>query len=166
MTVKIKVIVVDDSTVFRKAITAILSTDSDIEVVGTAPDGAIAIKKIPQLNPDVITMDIEMPVMDGITALREIKKLYPSIKVIMFSIHTEHGAEKTIEALTSGATDFVTKPSGEGTFQEKIEEVKKNLISKIKGCKSFKYAKIEERKPLVKIGFKPTWMERATHGRK
>ncbi|MGR3317280.1 MAG: response regulator [Candidatus Anammoxibacter sp.] len=164
MSEKIKVLVVDDSSVFRTAISAILKTDKDIEVVGTASNGSIAIKKIPQLAPDVITMDIEMPVMDGITALREIKKQYPSIDVIMFSIHTERGAEMTIEALTSGATDFVAKPSGDGKFQEKVEEVRTKLLEKIKGCKGLKLAPKTEttktKRPSVKTGLKPMVMAR------
>lgn len=161
MSEKIKVLVVDDSTVFRKAISAILATDHDIDVVGTAPNGSIAIKKIPQLNPDVITMDIEMPEMDGITALREIKKQYPSISVIMFSIYTERGAEKTVEALTSGATDFVPKPSGEGAFQDKIENVRDELLRKIKACKRLKPSPVAEMKwPTAKVFPKPMVMKR------
>ncbi len=141
MTQKIKVLIVDDSATFRKAISNMLAEYPEIEVVGTAPDGSLALKKIQQLNPAVVTLDIEMPVMDGLTALREINKSYPSVSVIMFSVHTERGAEKTIEALTLGAADFVTKLSGLGSFDANLEAVRQDLISKIKGCKGYKTVK-------------------------
>ncbi len=163
MSEKIKVLVVDDTSLFRKAISTILSSDPDIEVVGAAPNGKIALMKIPQLNPDVITMDIEMPEMDGITALKEVKKLYPDIKVIMLSIHTEKGAEQTIDALTLGATDFVTKPRGEGSVQANIEKVRTELIERIKGCKGLKPGgqKLEvETKKSFKVKSKPMVMHR------
>lgn len=135
---KIKVMVVDDSSLYRTAITSILSSEPEIEVVGTAPNGSLALKKIKLLNPDVVTMDIEMPEMDGIAALREIKRLYPSILVIMFSVHTEKGAERTVDALLAGATDFIAKPSGDGTFSSKFEKVREQLVQKIKCCKRSK----------------------------
>ncbi len=161
MAEKIKVLVVDDSSLFRKAISSILATDSDIEVVGTAANGSIALKKIPQVNPNVITMDIEMPEMDGITALKEVKNLYPSISVIMFSVHTERGAEMTIDALSFGATDFVTKPSGDGSFEDKMQDVKDKLLGKIKGGKSLKpIGRVTERIPASRTWQKPMVMKR------
>ena len=149
---KIKVLVVDDSATFRKAISNVLAEDPDIEVVGVAPDGSLALKKIEQLNPDIVTLDIEMPVMDGLTALREINKAYPSVSVIMFSVHTERGAEKTIEALTLGAADFVTKHSGSGSFEANLEIMRQDLLSKIKGCKASKKTEEIKKAPLP---FKP-----------
>ena len=104
----IKVLVVDDSLVMRKAISRMLSKDANIQVVGTAIDGRDALEKIETLKPDVITMDIEMPVMDGLEALRQIMSKNP-IPVIMMSALTKEGAEITMEALSLGACDYVTK---------------------------------------------------------
>ena len=104
----IKVLVVDDSLVMRKAISRMLSKDANIQVVGTANDGRDALEKIETLKPDVITMDIEMPVMDGLEALRQIMSKNP-IPVIMMSALTKEGAEITMEALSLGACDYVTK---------------------------------------------------------
>lgn len=104
----IKVLVVDDSLVMRKAISRLLSNDSGIQVVGTAVDGRDAIEKTGSLKPDVITMDVEMPVMDGLEALRKIMADNP-IPVIMMSALTKEGADITMEALNLGACDYVTK---------------------------------------------------------
>ena len=104
----IKVLVVDDSLVMRKAISRMLSKDANIQVVGTANDGRDALEKIETLKPDVITMDVEMPVMDGLEALRKIMSKNP-IPVIMMSALTKEGAEITMEALSLGACDYVTK---------------------------------------------------------
>jgi len=87
----IRVLVVDDSVVIRKILCDVLSADPDIEVPGSAPDGRIALAKIPQTNPDLITLDIEMPVMNGLETLAEIRKNYPKLPVIMFSTLTERG---------------------------------------------------------------------------
>ena len=132
---KIKVLVVDDSAVFRNIISTVLATDNSVEVVGKAINGAIALEKIPRVKPDVITMDIEMPEMDGITALRKIRKLYPTIAVIMLSMHTERGAEMTVEALTAGAADFIAKPTAGKSLAENSEQIKNDLLVKIKTCK-------------------------------
>ncbi len=104
---KIKVIVVDDSVFMRKALTKIINTD-DIEVIETAVNGKDAIEKIKQYQPDLVTLDIEMPIMNGIEALKVIMKECP-VPVIMISTLTSEGAEATIEALSNGAVDFVTK---------------------------------------------------------
>ncbi len=94
---KIRVLVVDDSVVVRKIVTESLTVDPEIDVVGIAANGKIALAKIPQLNPDIITLDIEMPVMDGLQALVEIRKLYPALPVIMFSTLTERGESKRLK---------------------------------------------------------------------
>ncbi|MBL1261610.1 MAG: chemotaxis response regulator protein-glutamate methylesterase [Thiotrichaceae bacterium] len=106
---KIKVLIVDDSSLIRKLLSEILETDKDIEVVGTAQDPFVAREKIKKLKPDVITLDVEMPRMDGITFLKNLMRLHP-IPVIMISSLTEKGADITLEALASGAVDFVSKP--------------------------------------------------------
>jgi len=91
--------------VIRKLLSDALSGDPALEVVGTASDGRIALAKIPLLKPELITLDIEMPVMNGLEALAAVRKLYPKLPVIMFSTLTEHGAAATLDALSVGASD-------------------------------------------------------------
>ena len=107
----IRVLVVDDSVVVRKLLSEALASTPGLQPAGTASGGAIALAKIPQLNPDVITLDIGMPGMDGIQTLKEIRRLYPKLPVIMFSTLTEHGAAITLEALSLGASDYLVKPT-------------------------------------------------------
>jgi two-component system chemotaxis response regulator CheB len=128
---KIRVLIVDDSVVVRRLVSDVLATEPAIEVVGTASTGAIALTKIPQVNPDVITLDVEMPVMDGITTLKEIRKLYPRLPVIMFSTVTDRGAAATIDALSHGANDYVTKPANRGSVGASMEQVRNSLLPKI-----------------------------------
>lgn len=125
----IRVLVVDDSLVMRKAISRMLSKDGSIEVVGSAVDGRDALEKVESLKPDVVTMDVEMPVMNGIEALKQIMARDP-IPVIIMSALTREGAEITMEALQLGACDFVTKDFGNlgGSLAAKEAEV----IAKIK----------------------------------
>ncbi|MDX1252214.1 MAG: chemotaxis response regulator protein-glutamate methylesterase [Gammaproteobacteria bacterium] len=104
----IRVLVVDDSGFFRRRVTEILSQDSHIQVIGSAANGAEAVEKVAQLKPDVVTMDIEMPIMDGITAVRRIMASYPT-PVLMFSSLTTEGAQATLDALDAGAVDFLPK---------------------------------------------------------
>ncbi|BAJ01424.1 protein-glutamate methylesterase/protein-glutamine glutaminase [Shewanella violacea] len=104
----IKVLVVDDSSFFRRRVSDIVNKDPDLEVVGTAVNGADAVKLVAELKPQVITMDIEMPVMDGITAVREIMAKNPT-PIIMFSSLTHDGAKATLDALEAGALDFLPK---------------------------------------------------------
>lgn len=129
---KIRVLIVDDSTVIRRLLSDALATDPAIEVAGIAANGKIALAKIPQLNPDLITLDMEMPEMDGITTLVELRKLYPKLPVIMFSTLTQRGAAATIDALSKGASDYVTKPANVGSVTAAIQNVKNELIPKIK----------------------------------
>jgi two-component system chemotaxis response regulator CheB len=129
---RIKVLTVDDSVVVRRLVTDVLASDPAIEVVGTAPNGKIALDKIVQLQPDVVTLDIEMPVMDGLEAIKEIRKIDRKLPVIMFSTLTERGASATLEALSSGASDYVTKPANVGSVQESMDSVREQLIPKIK----------------------------------
>ena len=108
----VRVLIVDDSAVMRQLLTTLLSADPEIEVVGTAADALAARDRIKALNPDVITLDIEMPGMDGVTFLRKIMTLRP-MPVVMFSTLTQAGAEVTLEALEVGAVDFVAKPTSD-----------------------------------------------------
>jgi two-component system chemotaxis response regulator CheB len=127
----IRVLVVDDSVVVRRLIVDSLSGAQGIEVVGTAGNGLLAQAKIDQLRPDVVTMDIEMPQMDGITAVRELRKRHRRLPVIMFSTLSAAGASATLEALSAGATDYVTKPSNVGSIAESIAAVRQQLVPKI-----------------------------------
>jgi len=106
---KLKVLIVDDSALVRQILTELLNSDPGIEVVGTAQDPYVARDKIKQLNPDVLTLDVEMPKMDGLTFLKNLMRLRP-MPVVMVSSLTERGADVTLQALEIGAVDFVTKP--------------------------------------------------------
>src|SRR6202451_3761065 len=128
----IRILVVDDSVVIRKLLSETLSGDRALEVVATASDGRIALAKIPQLKPDLITLDIEMPVMDGLETLAAVRKLYPKLPVIMFSTLTEHGAAATLDALALGASDYATKPSGTTSSGLAVDAIRRELIPKIK----------------------------------
>jgi two-component system, chemotaxis family, protein-glutamate methylesterase/glutaminase len=129
---RIRVMVVDDSVVIRRLVTQALEQDTAIEVVGTASNGAIGLQRIPQFNPDVITLDIEMPDMNGLEMLRRIRREYPQLRVIMFSTLTERGAAVTLEALTLGADDYVTKVSNEGSLDRSMTRLREEMIPKIK----------------------------------
>jgi two-component system, chemotaxis family, protein-glutamate methylesterase/glutaminase len=129
---RIRILIVDDSVVIRKVLSDTLSADRRLEVVGVASDGRIALAKLPLLKPDVITLDIEMPVMNGLETLAEIRKLHPKLPVIMFSTLTEHGAAATLDALSLGASDYATKPSNTGSAAVAIERIRAELIPKIK----------------------------------
>lgn len=129
---KVRTLVVDDSVVVRRLLTTILSEEPDIEVVGAAADGAIGLAKITQVNPDIVTMDVEMPGMNGLDTLVEIRKRFPNLPVIMFSSRTEVAARTTLEAIALGATDYVTKPSGTGSREAAVEHVRAQLVPKIR----------------------------------
>jgi two-component system chemotaxis response regulator CheB len=128
----IRVLVVDDSVVVRRLVTDVLAADPDIEVVATAPNGRIALTKIEALAPDAITLDIEMPVMDGIETVRALRRAGHRMPVIMFSTLTERGAAATLDALEAGASDYVTKPANVGSVSESLAQVRSSLIPKIK----------------------------------
>ena len=130
MTEKIKVLVVDDSALMRQLITALLSRDPAIEVVGTAADPYFARAKIKSLAPDVLTLDVEMPRMDGLTFLEKLMRAHP-LPVLMVSALTEKGCETTLRALELGAVDFVTKPRD---VVERTSEIADELIEKVKAA--------------------------------
>jgi two-component system chemotaxis response regulator CheB len=129
---KIRVLIVDDSSVMRRIIMTSLMKHPEIEVVGTAANGLLAIEAIGRSNPDILTLDVEMPVMDGITALKEIRKTHPNLPIIMFSSLTQRGAKATMDALTFGASDYVGKPTSGGDPQEAYRILEETLIPKIK----------------------------------
>lgn len=135
---KTKVLIIDDSALVRKLLKDILSSDPMIEVVGTAPDPILAIRKIKSLTPDLITLDIEMPKMDGLTFLAKLMRSQP-MPVLMFSSLTQKGAEATIKALSLGAIDFIAKPTVK--LSEGIEGLRSELITKVKAASGAKLKK-------------------------
>ncbi|MGP7960222.1 chemotaxis-specific protein-glutamate methyltransferase CheB [Sanguibacter sp. A247] len=128
----IRVLVVDDSVVIRRLLVQALESAVDVEVIGTAPDGARALVKAEQLRPDAITMDIEMPQMDGVTAVRELRRRGVHVPIIMFSTLTARGASATLDALAAGASDYVTKPSNVGSLAEALARVADELVPKLR----------------------------------
>jgi two-component system, chemotaxis family, protein-glutamate methylesterase/glutaminase len=129
---KIRVLVVDDSVVIRRLVSDVLAADPAIEVAGTAANGRIALEKIKQLTPDLVTLDVEMPEMDGVQALKELRKFNQRLPVIMFSTLTERGAIITMDALAAGASDYVTKPSNVCSTTAAMARVREELIPKVK----------------------------------
>jgi len=159
---RIRVLVVDDSALMRKLIPQILARDSDIEVVGTAMDGEFGLKKIEDLNPDVVTLDLEMPRMDGMETLRQITRRF-RVPVIIVSALSTQGATATFKALAMGALDFVAKPRDAASAH--MDEIAEDLIKKIKVAsrtrlKNNIMANLVERakpnKPLVRPRVEPT----------
>ena len=146
---KIKVLIVDDSALMRKVLTTLLSRDPEIEVIGTAPDPYVAREKIKALNPDVLTLDVEMPRMDGLTFLEKLMAGHP-MPVVMVSTLTEQGAETTLRALELGAVDFFTKPKVD--LERGLETYAQELIGKVKAAAQ---ARIVARKPAAKAAGQP-----------
>ena len=128
----IRILIVDDSAVIRKVLCDGLAVDAALEVVGTAANGRIALAKIPQVHPDLVTLDVEMPEMNGLEALAAIRKSYPKLPVIMFSSLTERGAVITLDALALGASDYVTKPNHTGGLETTLRQLREQLIPRIK----------------------------------
>ena len=129
---KIRVLVVDDSLVVRRVVTEELAAQPDIEVAGSASTGRIALEKMAQLNPDLVILDIEMPDMDGLTALTHLRQTHPKTPVVMFSSLTELGAAATLEALSRGASDFFAKPAGAGGLEASRQVIRAELIPAIR----------------------------------
>jgi two-component system chemotaxis response regulator CheB len=129
---KIRVFIVDDSAVIRRLLSDLLKEDPQIEVVGMAGNGALALPKIQQLHPDLVTLDMEMPVMDGIETLKALRKTHPKLPIVMFSTLTERGSSATMDALSLGASDYVTKPANVGSVIEGMGRIREELIPKIK----------------------------------
>ena len=140
---KIRVLVIDDSALVRQVMTEILNKNSAIEVVGTAQDPYDAREKIKSLKPDVLTLDVEMPKMDGITFLANLMRLHP-IPVVMVSTLTQSGADITFEALELGAIDFISKPKI--GVSEGLEEYADEICEKVIGASTVNVSKISDRK--------------------
>lgn len=152
---EIKVLVVDDSDFIRKILTDILNSSKTIKVIGVAKNGKEAIKFIRLLKPDVVTMDIEMPILDGIGALKQIMQNHP-VPVIMLSSLTSDGADATLKTLDIGAVDFIQKPSS--VFKINIDEFKKELIDKISAASKVRLVRkkhsIKTKKPVLSESYK------------
>ncbi|MCM8801413.1 MAG: chemotaxis response regulator protein-glutamate methylesterase [Candidatus Omnitrophica bacterium] len=129
MKTKIRVLVVDDSFLMRKIISDMINSDPDLEVVDQAKDGQEALEKVSQYRPDVVTLDVNLPLLNGIEVLEEIMKRHPT-RVIMLSAYTQPGASATIKALELGAVDFVSKPSGEVSLD--LNKLKEEIVYKVK----------------------------------
>lgn len=141
---KIKLLIVDDSALIRQMLKQIFSGTDDIEVVGTASDPLIARDKIKALNPDVLTLDVEMPRMDGLTFLRNLMRLRP-MPVVMISTLTAKGAEVTLEALGLGAVDFVAKPKAD--VPKALEEYADEIINKVRMAAKARVKALEIARP-------------------
>jgi two-component system chemotaxis response regulator CheB len=128
----VRVLIIDDSSAVRRLLKDILAADPAIDVVGVAPDAVIALEKLKELKPDVITLDVEMPDVSGLELLARIRRLDAKIPVIMFSALTQRAAAITLEALALGATDYVTKPVQTGSREASAAHVREELIPKIK----------------------------------
>ncbi|HTZ44221.1 MAG TPA: chemotaxis response regulator protein-glutamate methylesterase [Jatrophihabitans sp.] len=128
---RIRVLIVDDSVVIRRLLADSLAVDPRVEVVATAANGQLALAKLATTAIDVVILDVEMPVLDGLQTLREIRRTNRRLPVIMFSTLTERGARITIEALASGASDYVTKPANVGSVAESREAIRTQLLPRV-----------------------------------
>ncbi|WP_457674588.1 protein-glutamate methylesterase/protein-glutamine glutaminase [Thiolapillus sp.] len=144
----IRVLVIDDSALVRSLLKRILEQDPQIEVVGTAADAYIAREKIKKLHPDVLTLDVEMPKMDGITFLSNLMRLHP-LPVVMVSSLTRKGAEVTLQALELGAIDFVAKPQGD--FAGSLETVSREIIQKVRTAARANIRAASRRRPVAPL---------------
>lgn len=150
---KIRVLIVDDSAFMRKMIQDFLSDHSSIEVIGTARDGKDALKKIKLHKPDVVTMDIEMPILNGLDALKLIMKEHP-VPILMLSSTTKQGAENTIQAMASGAIDFIAKPSGPISLD--LYKIKEDLIQKVISASKANLTQLTDKPIQAKSTITPT----------
>ena len=129
---KLRVLIVDDSAVIRRMVRELVAADPELEVAGVAANGKIALAMVDQCTPDAVTLDIEMPEMDGLTALKEMRATRPGLRIIMFSTLTERAAMATLDALALGADDYVTKPTRVNNLAEGSLRIREQLIPKIK----------------------------------
>jgi two-component system chemotaxis response regulator CheB len=126
-----RILIVDDSAVMRSLLRSVVVSDARLEVAGTASDGASALRAMDSLNPDLVLLDVEMPVMDGLNTLKQMKAKGRREPVIMCSSLTQRGAKVTIEALASGAADYVAKPVGQASREAAVQSLAQDLIPKI-----------------------------------
>ncbi|MDQ8198713.1 chemotaxis response regulator protein-glutamate methylesterase [Pelagicoccus enzymogenes] len=129
---KIRVLVVDDTAVMRKIVSEVVDRDPEMETAGVAANGRIALQRVNQVSPDLITLDMEMPEMNGIEMVRELRKTHPRIPVIMLSSLTVKGAEATFDALQAGASDYVAKPARSIGIPATLQQLQTELLPKIR----------------------------------
>ena len=129
---KLRVLVVDDAVVVRRLVSDALNADPDLEVCGTASNGKLALDLLPQLAPDAVTLDVEMPELDGLSTLKELRKKWPRLPVVMLSALTEKGASVTLDCLSAGASGYVTKPAGAGSMSAAVDRVRSELAPMLK----------------------------------
>ena len=127
-----RILIVDDSAVMRSLLRSVVATDAGMEVAGTAADGASALSAVAVSAPDLVLLDVEMPVMDGLLTLKHLRERGLKMPVIMCSSLTQRGAKVTIEALAGGASDYVAKPSGQASREEATRALAQELIPKIR----------------------------------
>ena len=151
----IRVLIVDDSAVIRRLLAEVLAADPEIAIAGAVSAGPLALAAIPQLKPDLITLDVEMPAMNGIETLVEIRKLDLRLPVIMFSTLTGPGAAATVEALARGASDYALKPSRAGSPENARASVREELVPKIKALCAARGARPSPVPPIVAPAYSP-----------
>jgi two-component system chemotaxis response regulator CheB len=142
---KRRVLIVDDSVTIRRSLTDALSRNSDLEVVGAASNGRIALMRLAIARPDIVALDVDMPEMNGLETLAEIQRLYPQLPVIMLNVPGEQGPTATLEALTLGANDYVTKPESGPEFEHALQSVSVELAQKIRAfCPEPRHDQVSE----------------------
>lgn len=128
----IRALIIDDAVIVRRMLSQVLDADPAIEVVGTAVNGKVGLAKIEQLKPDLVVLDLEMPVMDGLTMLPLLRQKHPRLPVVIFSAISEEGADSTLEALARGANDYCTKPTQTKGPADAVARVRDELVPKVK----------------------------------
>jgi len=152
---KSRILIVDDSAVFRRALSDLFGTDPAFEVVGTASNGQLALEAIARLKPELVTLDVEMPVMDGLATVSEIRKIDRRLPILMFSTLTSSGAGATLEALNRGASDYCTKPTG--GLGASIEQLKREMLPKARALLGLDRPSVRPAAPMRKsLGIAPT----------
>ncbi|MCP5026087.1 MAG: chemotaxis response regulator protein-glutamate methylesterase [Actinomycetia bacterium] len=127
-----RIVLVDDSVVIRGLLTKFIEAEPDLTVAGTAANGKLGVAQVRSLNPDLVILDIEMPVMTGLEALVEIRRSNPTVPIVMFSTLTESGAAATVTALARGASDYAAKPTGSANAADAMHQVQGDLIAKVR----------------------------------
>ena len=158
---RVRVMVVDDSALMRRLLADVLATDPLIHVVGNASSGDLALQQISQLRPDVITLDVEMPGLDGIETLKKIRSLHPAIRVVMLSSLTARGAPATLKALMHGASDYVAKPSSAESAEHALDYLRRELLPRVRQFAPFDRNRAATPQRSIPVGNSPARQPRA-----